>query len=144
MYPHSLIFTAEDPDRPFILPTRAHDTDCGYDMFVDGEYIIPPGEDLLIGHNLRSQLPPETWGLVIGRSSNWRRKLEVGLGVIDNGYRGPLFARALNLSDDDIKISQGDRVAQLILVPMFTPPVKYVDSLDDSDRGDAGFGSTGK
>ena len=140
---NTLIFSHVDPARPVEAPKRQHVSDCGYDMFADDDYTILPGEQVLVGHNLRVQLPPGCFAVVVGRSSNWKRKLEVGLGVIDNGYRGPMYARVLNLSDEEQAISKGDRVAQLILIPMFTPPTEYRVSLDDSDRGERGFGSTG-
>jgi dUTP pyrophosphatase len=65
-------------------------------------------------------------------------------GIIDNGYRGPLLAVAYNQSDTVANIKIGDRLAQLILIPMLTPPVVQVDQLSDTERGGQGYGSTGR
>ena len=143
-YLHPLLFSHVDPNKTITPPTRAHASDCGYDLYVSEECSISPMGQALIDHNLKVQLPPNTWGLVIGRSSNWKRMLEVGLGVIDNSYRGPLFARVVNLSGEEQKIEKGHRVAQLILIPMNVPPALYISELSDSDRGESGFGSTGQ
>ena len=143
-YSHPLLFSTVDPERSTVPPTRAHDSDCGYDLYIDDDYTILPMTHTLINHNLGVQLPPKTWGLLVGRSSNWERMLEVGSAVIDNGYRGPLFARVLNMSEVNIQLYRGDRVAQLILMPMVTPPALFKRELDNSERGAQGFGSTGR
>lgn len=66
------------------------------------------------------------------------------MGVIDNGYRGELFAGAFNLADVPVVLEVGERVAQLILMPMRIAPLVEVSELSDSERGTLGFGSTGR
>lgn len=83
--------------------------------------------------------------MITGRSSALRNLgLHVMQGIIDNGYRGELFTTLFNLGDGEVILSPGDRVSQLILFPMITPPVEHSDALSPSDRGVAGFGSTGR
>ena len=139
-----LIFSHVDPASPFRPPTRQHDSDSGYDLYVSGDYAIPPGESAVIGHNIRVQLPPNTWAMIAGRSSNVDRGLHAILGILDNGYRGPVIISVFNFWGDEYTIPHGDRIAQLVLLPMVVPPVRYADRLDDSDRGNGSLGSTGK
>ena len=139
-----LIFSHVDPAAPVGPPTRQHEADTGYDIYVSGDYTIPPNQSAVIGHNLRVQLPPNTWGMVTGRSSNVDRGLQTLLGILDNGYRGPVTISVFNFSGEECVIPHGDRIAQLILLPMVVPPVQYADRLDDSDRGNGSLGSTGK
>jgi len=128
----------------FHLPTKSHLGDCGYDLYVAEDYIIPPNIVVNIGHNLNIEPPVGTWGLIAGRSSSLQvRGLHVMTGVLDNGYRGPVNATVLNLNGEDVHIKVGDRIAQLVLIPLVTPNVLLVDKLSQSDRGDKGYGSTG-
>ena len=139
-----LIFSHVDPARPVTPPARQHESDAGYDLYVFGDHTIPPGQSAVIGHNLRVQLPPNTWGMIAGRSSNVDRGLHAILGILDNGYRGPVTISVFNFSGEECTIPHGDRIAQLIIQPMIVPPVQYVGQLDGSDRGDGSLGSTGR
>eukprot|EP00250_Pteridium_aquilinum_P011891 c20371_g1_i2 orf=280-663(-) len=73
----------------------------------------------------------------------WKHSIDVGAGVIDADYRGPVGVVLFNLSDQDFAIKSGDRVAQLILERIVTPEVLEVDDLEETGRGEGGFGSTG-
>lgn len=73
----------------------------------------------------------------------WKNSIDVGAGVIDADYRGPVGVILFNHSDSDFTIKAGDRIAQLILELIITPDVMEVDDLDATARGDGGFGSTG-
>ena len=70
--------------------------------------------------------------------------IDTGAGVVDEDYRGPLKVLLFNHSDVDFKVSEGDRIAQLVLEKIYTPPVVEVESLSETERGVGGFGSTGK
>lgn len=141
----SLKVSPVDPEAFFREPTRAYQTDCGYDLYVSGEHCLKPFETANVYHNLRLELPYGTWGHMVGRSSAFHnRGFQVMTGVIDNGYRGPIFATVTNLSGEDRVIPSGDRVIQLILVPMVVPDVLRVKELSNTDRGQGGLGSTGR
>ena len=126
------------------LPEIAHHGDAGFDVAVPKDVTIKSGETVDIPLGLRMQLPPNTWATVVGRSSTFLHKhLMVHQSVIDNGYRGPLFVLAQNLSLEPIEFKQGDRIAQIVLYPLITPTPKWVSELSTTERGTSGFGSTG-
>ena len=70
--------------------------------------------------------------------------LSNGVGVIDSDYRGEICVGLINQSQEDYTILPGDRIAQLMIAPVVCPPVSFVDSLDETERGAGGFGSTGR
>lgn len=133
------------------LPTRAHGTDAGFDLYVCGDYTIDPGGFMDVSCGVRVALPEHAWGRIVGRSSTVRtRNLLVTEGIIDAGYRGPLYAGVHNLGDDVAVVQDGDRVAQFILHPNVSPlyearwaSAAEFDAIPHDGRGQAGFGSTG-
>lgn len=128
------------------LPSRGHHDDAGLDLYCVEAVKIPPGEFVDVDCGCCVQLPPGVWALLVGRSSTLRkRRLLVSLGVIDTGYRGGLLAGVWNLGEAEAAIEVGDRLAQLILVPNLTTGYEPVSvrELESSERGVAGFGSTG-
>lgn len=128
------------------LPKRAYDDDAGLDLMCSERVILSPGEFVDVPCGLAVELPPSHWGWVTGRSSALRKKgLLVHTGVIDPGYRGPLFAGAFNLTQEDVLVERGERIAQLIVMPNATRgfyPIQ-AEALTSSARGKRGFGSTG-
>jgi dUTP pyrophosphatase len=127
-------------------PSRAHHDDAGLDLYVHGDYTIWPGGmvDLDLGVAIKS--PPDCWVLLTGRSSTMRnRGLLVAQGVIDPGYTGPLYATTHNLTTEPVHIQNGDRIAQLIILPNLTQYIDTVEvaALPQTERGAKGFGSSG-
>lgn len=143
------------PDEPDYLlwrgdpefePMRGYVGDAGFDLIVSEDVRVPYREFVDVPCGVAVQIPDGYWGMITGRSSTLRRRgLLVTQGIIDNGYRGELFAGVRNLSKTSQVVKRGERIAQLILVPLVNPTVEILrsDILDDSDRGTAGFGSTG-
>lgn len=130
-----------------MAPTRAHDDDAGYDLYVSEDRTIDPGEFVDIPTGIAIQLPRNTWGLLTGRSSTLRKLgLLVNQGIIDYGYRGELFAGVQNLTNHRVLVTAGSRIAQLIVVPNATldTVLEEVSELDTHERGPRGFGSSGK
>lgn len=129
-----------------VLPTRAYPDDAGLDLVVSETTVIQPGTFKDVPCGLAVELPAWSWGLVTGRSSALRKKgLLVHSGVIDAGYRGPIFSGAWNMTDQAVQVMKGDRIAQLIVLTNMTRRVdpEAVPVLGKSARGEAGFGSTG-
>lgn len=133
-------------EDPGYLPRRSYEDDAGLDLIVSETTTIRPGAFADVPCGLSVELPPWAWGLVTGRSSALRKRgLLVHSGVIDAGYRGPLFAGAWNLSEHTVTVKAGERVAQLIVLNNSTRLVEpiAVQGLTPSARGNHGFGSTG-
>ena len=85
-----------------------------------------------------------TYGRIAPRSGLAVKKfIDTGAGVVDEDYRGPVGVVLFNHSEDDFEVKRGDRIAQLVLERIATPPVEVVEELDDTTRGAGGFGSTG-
>lgn len=119
--------------------------DVGHDLVSVKDVTIPAKGFALIDSNVRLQMPPTVFGWITARSSTARRLLMVPNGIIDAGYRGPLFAHVLNMTDEEIQIDKGERVAQVIFQPRLPINISYVDSFwMPSERDSNGFGSTGR
>lgn len=128
------------------LPTRAYEGDAGFDLYVNMTTTIPAGGFVDVPMGCSVQLPDDVWAMITGRSSALRtHQLLVTTGVIDTGYRGPLYAGVQSLRDDDYTVKRGERIAQLIPFPNLAQNMHAVavDVLAPSDRGEAGFGSSG-
>lgn len=129
------------------LPTRAHDGDAGYDLYADGPAELAPGERARVGTGIAVEIPPGHAGLVLPRSGAAARHgiaLVNAPGLIDSGYRGELAVLLLNTDRRELfRVAPGDRIAQLVLVAVLTPPVQEADALAPSERGEGGFGSSG-
>jgi dUTP pyrophosphatase len=128
-------------------PTRAHPGDAGFDLHAVGRWVIHAGAWAEIPLGTSVKCPEHTWALLTGRSSTFRnRRLLVGQGVIDTGYTGPLFAVVRNLGDTTEVVEDGERIAQLVLMPNLAESIELVqvESLPGTSRGSNGFGSSGR
>lgn len=135
-------------DPGAVLPTRGHSEDAGVDLATLGDHSIPGGGFLDVPTGVYCQIPYGCWARLEGRSSTLRRYgLLVNPGVIDRGYTGELFVGIQNLTEQEVRIESGQRLAQLIVQPMWESgqfEVCQVESLVAGERGSAGFGSTGR
>ena len=115
---------------------------------VDEAVTLNAGERRLVPTGIAIALPsPEYVALVFARSGLGIKKgvcLSNGVGVIDSDYRGEIAVGLVNLSAEDYTVQPGDRIAQLMVVPVVQPTISLVPELDDTDRGSGGFGSTGR
>jgi dUTP pyrophosphatase len=126
-------------------PQRFHPGDAGFDLVCSEDTIVPYQGFADIPSGIRIELPPGMWGLIIGRSSTLRKRhLMVSQSVIDNGWRGPMFAGCWNLGDKAAVVARGERIAQFIPFRLEAADMlpRLVGELRDGDRGEAGFGST--
>lgn len=124
-------------------PTRGSDEAAGYDLYSYESETITPNKIKLIDTGISIRVPEGTYGRIAPRSSVSKKGILINAGVIDRDYRGPVKVMVHNLSNNDYVINKNDRIAQLILEKIETPPVELVEELDDTERGDGGFGSTG-
>lgn len=133
--------------REFSLPRSAHPgEDAGLDLFASETTLCPPGAFTAVPSGFAVELPEWGWGLVTGRSSALHRGLLVKDAVIDSGYRGELFANCRNLTTSTIWVEAGERIAQLVIMPNLTKDLVPIEvpALQNSARGDRGFGSSGR
>lgn len=125
-------------------PTRGSESAAGYDLRSAYEYTVPARGKELVKTDLQIEVPDGTYGRVAPRSGlAWKNHIDVGAGVIDADYRGNVGVVIFNHGAEDFKISPGDRIAQLICEQIVYPTLQEVSSLDDTTRGEGGFGSTG-
>lgn len=111
-----------------------------------GRIVINPGERVLLPTDIRLEIPDGYWIAVEARSSTSKQSLIVPKGVIDTGYRGEIFAQIINVGKERVIVHHGDRLIQLILHKNETDRliIEEVDELSKSERGESGFGSSGK
>ncbi|XP_061348041.1 deoxyuridine 5'-triphosphate nucleotidohydrolase-like [Gastrolobium bilobum] len=127
-----------------ILPSRASPLSAGYDLSSAVETKVPARGKALVATDISISIPQGTYARVAPRSGlAWKHSIDVGAGVIDADYRGPVGVILFNHSDVDFEVKLGDRIAQLIIEQILTPDVAEVDDLDSTLRGEGGFGSTG-
>ncbi|KAH0834805.1 dUTPase-like protein, partial [Lanmaoa asiatica] len=126
------------------LPVRGSPGAAGYDLYAAEDTVVPAHGHALISTGLSMKIPPGHYGRVAPRSGlAVKKKLTTGAGVIDSDFRGEVKILLFNLSGEEFIAKAGERVAQLILEKISTPPVREVKSLDETKRADKGFGSTG-
>lgn len=131
-----------------ILPTRAHAGDAGLDLYACEAAHIGPGERWGVGTGVGVEIPEGHAGLVLPRSGLARDHgiaLVNAPGLIDSGYRGELRVLLLNTDPaETFRVAPGDRIAQLVLTPIATPEPVEAEALNESARGQGGFGSSGR
>jgi dUTP pyrophosphatase len=131
-----------------ILPTRAHAGDAGLDLYACEAAHIGPGERWSVGTGVGVEIPEGHAGLVLPRSGLARDHgiaLVNAPGLIDSGYRGELRVLLLNTDPaETFRVAPGDRIAQLVLTPIATPEPVEAEALEQSARGQGGFGSSGR
>lgn len=125
------------------LPVRSHFDDAGMDFFSIEEVLLRPGEYHAIKTGIALEIPYSFVGLVWEKSGLAHKGIKTVGGVIDAGYRGEIMIQLRNFSDSDYKISQGDKIAQLLIQKVEMPILVEVDELSETERGEGRFGSTG-
>jgi dUTP pyrophosphatase len=129
------------------LPAIAHPGDAGVDLSAAVDCVLGPGDRALVGTGVAIALPAGYFALVLPRSGLAAKHgitLVNSPGLIDSGYRGEISVVVLNTDKDaEFRISAGDRIAQLVVMPATAWHTLSVETLPGSHRGDRGFGSTG-
>ena len=131
-------------DPKAFLPAKGSEHAAGYDLFSIEAVTIPAKQKALISTGIAMQIPIGNYGRVAPRSGLAAKNfIDVGAGVIDADYRGEVKVLLFNFSEVDFQINVGDRIAQLIIEKYTRTDIEEVDTLDDTVRGEGGFGSTG-
>lgn len=130
------------------VPTYAHDTDAAADLYAADTMTLPArSQGNMVRTGVHIGLPEGWMALIIPRSSIGAKtglRLSNSVGLIDTDYRGPLGVLYDNISDSDYTINVGDRIAQLLVMPVHRFSAEVMDNLSETDRGEGGFGSSGK
>ena len=125
------------------LPERAHPTDAGIDLKSTVDAWIHPGEYTMIDTGVHVQIPVGYVGQMTSKSSLMAKAL-TSRGTIDAGYTGSIRVILFNHGKEGYKVNKGDKISQLIIIPIETPEIELVSSLEETERGDGSFGNTGR
>lgn len=131
-------------DQGAYMPVRAHKDDAGLDLRSPDIFIVKAGKSLKIDSGVHVEIPAGYVGFLKAKSG---LNVKYGItctGVIDAGYTGSIVVKLYNNGSDDVLFERGDKITQLVILPIVCPDLVQVDSLEDTERGDAGFGSTGR
>lgn len=131
-------------DKGAFMPTRAHETDAGLDLYAVEDQIIPARGSAVFDTGVHIELPPFTVGMLKSKSGLNVKHGLTSEGVIDVGYTGSICVKLYNNSHDNYKVNKGDKISQLVIMPILTPALELVEELEATERGNGGFGSTGK
>lgn len=126
------------------MPTRAHETDAGLDIYAREDKIVPARESAIFDTGVHIELPVGTVGMLKSKSGLNVKYGITSEGVIDVGYTGSIVVKLYNHSGFDYRVKAGDKISQLVIHPILTPTPYLVGSLEETERGDNGFGSSGR
>lgn len=126
-------------------PSRAHSTDAGLDLRAARPVRVPAKGSAVIGTGVHVALPKGCCGLLVSKSGLNVKHDITSTGLIDEGYTGEIMVKLYNHGQDSYQVEAGDKISQLVVIPVKYEEVELVDDIGtDSERGNDGFGSTGK
>ena len=131
-------------DKDASMPTRAHTTDAGYDLYAREQQVVPAQESACFDIGVHIEIPAGYVGFLKSKSGLNVKHGITSEGVIDAGYTGSIVVKLYNNSGFDYTVHKGDKISQIVLLPIFTPELEQVDKLKETERGAGGFGSSGK
>lgn len=131
-------------DKGAIAPSRAHPYDAGMDLYATVDCIIGVGNHHTFDTGVHVEIPEGWVGFIKSKSGLMVKHGMITDGTIDAHYTGPIKVCLFNHGLDEYTVKAGDKIAQLVIVPCLLPRLELVDSLEKTDRGDGGFGSTGR
>ncbi len=130
-------------DEGAYKPTRAHEIDAGLDLYARETQIVPAKESAIFDTGVHIEIPIGYVGMIKSKSGlNVKHGLS-SEGVVDAGYTGSIVVKLYNHSGYDYTVQAGNKISQIVIVPIITPDIEIVDELDETERGNNGFGSTG-
>lgn len=130
-------------DEKAFPPERAHPKDAGLDLRSPISTWIEPNSHKMIDTGVHAEIPAGFVGLLTSKSGLMLKGI-VSSGTIDSGYTGSIGAVLYNHSNEGYHVSRGDKITQLVVFPISLAKVELVEELEETERGDSGFGSTGK
>jgi len=130
-------------EKGAFAPERAHETDAGLDLRTPVEFELLAGSSIVIDTGVHIQLPHNTCGVLVSKSGLNTNHGITSTGLIDEGYTGSIAVKLYNHSMNPHCFSKGDKISQLVVMPVMYVSVEIVDEISGGTRGDNGFGSTG-
>lgn len=155
-------------DEGAIMPTRAHDADAGLDLYAREDKVVPAGGSAVFDTGVHVELPYlsydrgllqykdgitypvteirflKTTGLIKSKSGLNVKHNITSEGVIDYEYTGPIIVKLYNHGTEDYSVRKGDKISQLVIVPVMIPELELAEELEETERGNNGFGSSGR
>lgn len=132
-------------DNGAIMPTRAHATDAGLDLYARETQGMESGQSAVFDTGVHMEFPHGYYGKIESKSGlNVKHGIVSCGGTIDEGFTGSITVKLYNLSQEPYIVSKGDKIAQIVIQPYLAPELEIVDGLAETPRGANGFGSTGK
>jgi len=126
-------------------PVRGHSLDAGLDLRTPVDVTIPAHGSARVDLGIHFEIPEGWFGKLESKSGlNVVSQVFCGGGVIDSGFTGSIQARLYNFGDEDYNFKAGDKFVQIVFLPISTPELVKVKEFDDYERGDSGYGSTGR
>jgi dUTP pyrophosphatase len=123
---------------------KAHSVDAGYDILSSEDKKVSAGSRALISTGLRVAIPEGYVGIIKPRSGlSVKHSIDIGAGVVDSGYTGEVKVCFINNGKVPYHIKKGNKIAQMVVVPIYTEEVKRVASIEESERSEGGFNSSG-
>lgn len=130
-------------DPGAFAPVRVHKTDAGMDIKAMYGATIGPGDSAVFHSGVHVELPPNTCGLIVSKSGLNVNGNITSTGLIDEGYDGEIVIKLYNHGKKVIQITRGQRISQLVVLPVLYESIEIVDEINAGERGSNGFGSTG-
>lgn len=130
-------------DPGAVMPTRAHELDGGYDLYSREDAVVYQNSSGTFDTGVHVEIPAGYVGFLKSKSGLNVKSGIQSEGVIDAGYTGSICVKLYNHGAKAVYIKKGQKISQLVLLPIITPDLEQVDSLGETERGSNGFGSTG-
>lgn len=131
-------------DEGAFMPEKAHKLDAGFDLRTPEDVIVPPGGNAIIDTGVHVEIPEGYVGFLKSKSGLNVKNGIVSEGVIDAGYNGSIVAKLYNRHSVLKRFDKGDKITQLVILPIPEVEMVQVEKLEDTERGSNGFGSTGR
>ena len=131
-------------DEGAFMPDCAHPTDAGLDIRAMRNGLVRARHSTVFRTGVHIQLPQGTAGLFVSKSGLMMHHDITATGLVDEGYDGEIMVKLFNHGNDDYMVKAGDKIGQLVIMPVLYEPVQVVNSIEGGERGSNGFGSTGR
>ena len=132
-------------DEGAFKPERAHELDAGYDLRTrEQSMVVPAGGSAVFNTGVHMEIPSGFAGFIKSKSGLNVNHDILSDGLVDSGYTGSIRVKLYNHGTEDYTVHRGDKISQIAILPVFTPDIEIVSELNETERGESGFGSTGK